>query len=207
MDELNCFLEEANLLQSETDKRLERHQYSFYSCITLLAGVIGGGATVVGGKADLFGPGMVAIASLKYLTTPLAAMFFDDELLPAVTDLHIRCHIVPNIQRLVATSAQPRPTVFEDTLSARFKFLRDNRRLFGVWRPRIAANTRRILFAVPSVAAFPALDALWHQLSLGGLSPVRFYQVAFGIELTLNIVSRSTWPKASRRWCGVRCHP
>jgi len=160
---LDCYLTEAEALQSEMDKRLERHAHSFYFFVTLLAAVIAVLANAFRPGASL-GPILVALAFLPWLTTPLAALFFDDELLRALTDCHIHQNLAPNIRDLLLGAGCDARQVFHSTFISRFKFLREELKISS---PRIAAKLRPLLFFVPFIAAFTALFLLAASLAMG----------------------------------------
>ncbi len=150
---LAVLLKEADMFQSEMDKRLDRHAQSFNFCILLLAGVITGIATFADKDiaADFL---FVMLVFLPFLTTPLAAMFFDDELLRGVSDFRFHQEVVPEIRSVVASAGFTSDDLFRCTLTSRFGYMR---RDLNIQRSRLAATARRFIFLVPFVLAFLSL--------------------------------------------------
>lgn len=155
---LDVLLKQADLFQSEMDKRLERHAQSFYFCTLLLAGVVTGAATLrEKASIDVL---LSILVFLPFLTTPLAAMFFDDELLRGVSDYHFHHHVVPEIRSLLADTGSTGKDIMNGTLTARFAFMREaliTEHHVRVGGPRWAANSRRFIFVVPFLFAAAAL--------------------------------------------------
>ena len=159
--QLDCLFKELELLQSEMDKRLDRHAQSFYFLVLLLAAVITGIGAILGSTTQPIRSIefiCVSLLFLPWLTTPLAAIFFDDEILRATTDCYVYEKLAPRIRNL-AGEPQYSP-LLRQTLRDRFEFLRTE--LCRVnHNPRLAADTRRSLFVIPFVAAFLGILILW----------------------------------------------
>jgi hypothetical protein len=162
---LDCLFKQAELLQSEWDGRLARQAQSLYICATLLAAVIGATATAIGValsiKADVFNNAIaIELISLPliffpWLTTPLAAMFFDDELLMGITEHYLHGKLAVEIRKLLSEKGSAVTNLFDHTLIARFEYRRQLPDC-KMSQPRVAAYTRLILFLVPFLIALLA---------------------------------------------------
>lgn len=206
---LECLLKEADLLQSEMDKRLERHHQSFYLCMLVVAAAIGGYATSLGDfqKENRF---LLVLSFFPCLTTPLAAMFFDDELLRAVTDLYTHNHLAPRIRELLRSVGYcDAQNAFDSTLTSRFAYMRRlrNERQLRV-RLRVRAGTiRRFLFAIPFIVAAAALGGYWYRTRLtqsnhSNLNHLNVYMSCAALVLDVFLLGCVClmWTDAARAW-------
>lgn len=197
--ELEWLRTELSLLQSEMDKRLERHGYSFYISVTLIAGVIVGVATALSSSSRSVPPETIlaALVFLPWLTMPLAGMFFDDEMLRGVTEIHIHTEVAPRIRELLTLAGCDPAKVFRGTIHGRYILLNQ----MQIKRPRAAASLRRLLFLIPFIAALGSLVSL---LCFYGSHLPGDYWIAvlpgFAGDLLLAFWLRVTWMNAARLW-------
>jgi TRAP-type C4-dicarboxylate transport system permease small subunit len=154
--ELDCYIKELELLQSEMDQRLARQANSFYISATIIAAVIAGIAIILAKPENSSSPLAinqpwiyVVLLVFPCLIMPLAGLFFDDDMVRGVTVLHIHDRIIPGIRSCLKKLQGKEPPVFYGTISDRFRFLKRLR----IPCPRMASHVRRFLFALPFFVA------------------------------------------------------
>jgi len=198
---LDILLKEMDVFQSEMDKRLDRHAQSFYFCTLLLAGVITGVATFASTRASV-DFALLTFICLPFVTTPLAAMFFDDELLRGVTDYHFHQRIAPEIKSLLG-DPEVSQSLVRCTLTSRFDYMKNE---LGMHRSRVAANTRRFIFIVPFLAAafsvtaaFSGVNGYFTYSPVNGITKIACVCGAV-FDFGLLIVTIRMWTVAESIW-------
>lgn len=153
---LDVLLNKCSLLQTDMDKRLERQAQSFYFATLLIGAVIGGIAAVAPKDKGPELPIWLCFIFLPILTAPLSAMFFDDEIALAAADCHLSQKLDKAVIAVLEQAGCKADDIASVTLAARFETLRALQRQgkIKIGNLRRAADTRRLIFAVPFAAAF-----------------------------------------------------
>lgn len=219
---LQWFMKEADLLESEMDKRLERHAQSYYFHTLILTAVITAVATVADkaiGDQKMLAVLLCVFIFLPMITIPVSGMFFDDEQMRAVTDIHFHRHLAPKIRLVLAEGGQIDESLVRNSLAARFESLAAVNTELNLKLPfsRTAARTRRYVFAIPCVTAVISFGIIvwmhkqatlalpWHPWILGAVGAIdgflffRLIVMWYNAERIWEMIEKCKLPHPNRR--------
>jgi hypothetical protein len=164
---LRTYFDELRLLQSEMDKRFERQANAFNLFVLVLGALLSGTLVFAGNVAakgvspDIYVVLPAVFVFLPWLTTPLAAMYFNDELMIGMTARYVSNDLAPLIDAArSACFTGPAPSFARGTLGGRLQRLQEPLNSAGTLKlkdPRRAVKVRAFLFALPFIIAAVAL--------------------------------------------------